>query len=618
MHNYSRFEDTSMDTTMYDQRVYFNPIYRNGTQFESTGIIGGGVQDVYFFNRPGTHSFLFGTSLYPYMATPDRTIFYNTRKPFTEISYSNLANTQWGEESLRFLHTQNMDAYSNVGLDLEVLSGRELFTNEDKRVTKFTLFANRTRDKYAAFGTFHFNRFSNYENGGLTNSETFRNTVGSDFIGDTVNLHHATTGYSNVKLFYTQKFVISEKRFYTDTLGVTTDSGTNFSFNHQLVVERNKRYYNEDLSDGYDLDFYDNFYYFHDDVKDSVVQDQIINTFQFILGDPYKDKLSARVYAGHELARYGMTSPEKYTVFTGFDTISHDPLQLDSTFKDTASAVFNNAFSNEVFIGFHLAGPPENNWYWNIDGKYYLLGYYRNNFEANATFSRRIIKKYRLGLRGNIENRNVSYFHNNYSSAFFQWENDFKASQLMRGVAFISSDSGSFEAEAATGLLTNYVYWDENAMPAQYDQVIYLLTAKISSHLHAGAFHSRNQLIFQYTTADDVLRLPLLALKTSNYIQKSFFNKALYAQLGFDLYITTPYTANAYMPATGVFYLQNAQTVGGYPFTDVFLSFRIQRTRLFGSYTNGISLFNSNFFTIADYPMRPSIFRIGVSWTFYD
>ena len=60
------------------------------------------------------------------------------------------------------------------------------------------------------------------------------------------------------------------------------------------------------------LSFYSNFYYFNGNVKDSVLQDQITNTFQFILGDPYTDKLSARVYAGHEFARYGHRSPEKY------------------------------------------------------------------------------------------------------------------------------------------------------------------------------------------------------------------------------------------------------------------------------------------------------------------
>jgi hypothetical protein len=115
-----------------------------------------------------------------------------------------------------------------------------------------------------------------------------------------------------------------------------------------------------------------------------------------------------------------------------------------------------------------------------------------------------------------------------------------------------------------------------------------------------------------------VLRLPLLAMKTSNFWEQSLFKGALIVQLGIDFYITTPYIGNAYMPATGVFFLQNTETIGGYPFADAFLSFRIKRTRLFGSYNNGFAIFNSNYFTAADYPTKPGYLRFGLAWTFYD
>jgi hypothetical protein len=412
--------------------------------------------------------------------------------------------------------------------------------------------------------------------------------------------------------------MVSEKEFYTDSLGVTTDSGKNFSFNHQIVAERNSRYYQDQFSLDLIPDFYDNFYYFNGDVKDSVVQDQIINTFQFILGDPYTDMLSARVYAGHEFARYGQRSPERYQVFDYFDTVSHVPLMLDSVFKDTAAIAFNNEFSNEIFVGFHLAGPPENEWYWNVDAKYYLAGYYRNNFTANATFSRKIFTNYRLGLKGNIENRNVSYYHNHYSSAFFKWDNDFKASQMIIGEAFLTNQENRFNAVISTGILTNYIYWDENAMPAQYDKVIYIVTGKFFKHFKVSGFNSHNRLLIQYTTADEVLKLPLVTMKTSNFWEQKLFKGALIAQLGIDFYITTPYKGNAYMPATGVFYLQNNETIGGYPFADLFLGFRIKRARLFGTYSNGFGLINNNYFTSAGHLTKAGYIRVGLAWTFYD
>ncbi len=619
MHNYSRFEDVELDTSLFDVHTDFNPLNRNGMAYENLGIIGNAAQSLSFFERPGNDQFLFGSSLYPYLATPDRTIFFNTRNPFTEIMYSTLLGVEWKEETIRFLHSQNMDPYSNIGIDFELLSGKELYDNETARATKFTLFGSRAKEKYSAFGTFHFNRFNNKENGGILDPDAFRNhSEAENWLYD-VNLLSASSSYSNMELFYTQKFVISEKKFYTDSLGVTTDSGKNVSFNHQLVAVRNRRQYQDDFNLTAIPAFYDSFYYFNGEVMDSVVNDKISNTIQLILGDPYKDKLSARVYAGHEFSRYGQRSPELYQVFSYFDTLSKTPLVLDSVFKDTASAVFTNEFFNELFIGFHLAGPPENLWYWNVDGKYYLSGYYRNNFVANATFARQVFKTYRLGLRGNIENRNVSYYHNHYSSAFFKWDNDFKPSQLLRGEAFLSNAEKRLDAVFSAGILTNYLYWDENALPSQYDKTAYIFAINLVKHFKISGFNSDNKILIQYSNAEEVLRLPLAAIKTSNYWEQVLFKGALTAQIGIDLYMTSSYTGNAYMPATGVFYLQNDETVGGYPFVDVFLGIQIKSARIFASLNNGLAgIISNNYFTTASYPAKPAFFRFGLGWTFHD
>ena len=619
MHNYSRFEDTGLDTSLHSLHLNFNPLNRNGTAYEYIGILGHAAQNIYLFDRPGPSHFLFGASMQPYLANPDRTVFYNTRKPFTEIMYSNMIGVQWNEESVRFLHTQNMDPFTNIGLDFELLSGKELYTNEESRVSKFTLFGSRAKQKYSAFGTFHFNRFNNRENGGIESPESFRNDSLSDKWLYPVRRNNALSGYTRMQLFYTQKLMLSEKRTFTDTLGVRTDSGRNISFNHQLMIERNSRFFEDRVQLSQLPDFYDNFYYYHERVKDSATLNDITNTFQLVLGDPYKDKLSARVYAGHEFSRYGQVSPEEFQVFFHFDTTSYEPLVLDSVYRDTAAAVMNTRFFNELFVGFHLAGPPQNEWYWNLDGKYYVAGYFRNNFNLNATFSRTVFKNYRLGLRGNIENRNVSYFHNHYSSAFFRWNNDFRASQLIRGEAFLTNPKQGFDAEFSAGVWTNYLYWDENALPAQYNQEAYIISGKFSKQFKVSGFNSHNQILFQYTTAEEVLRLPLLALKSSNYWEQVLFKGALKAQIGIDLYITTPYRGSAYMPATGVFYLQNEATLGGFPFADAFLGIRIKRTRIFASYNNGLAgIVSNNYFTAASYPTKPAFFRFGVAWTFYD
>jgi hypothetical protein len=608
-----------MDTSTFRLHQNFNPLYRIGDMYEKVGIIGHGAQNLNFFKRPVNKPFLFGAALYPYLANPDNTVFFNTRSPYTELIYSNTLGVDGKEETVHLMHTQNMDPFSNIGVEFELMSGTDLYPNEASRATRISLFGNRTKDKYSAFGTFHYNSFQNKENAGLYNLDGFLSRQATTLSSDTMNLENAYSGYKNLQLFYTQRYTLQEKITTTDTLGVSTTTGRNISVNHQLQAVRNMRFYGDEITAENLASVYNNSYYLNSTVKDSAVQDRISNTLQVILGDPYTDKLSARVFAGHEFVRYGQNSPEYYQYFSHFDTVSASPILLDSVFRDTTRAAFSNNFFNELFVGFHLAGPPENDWYWNIDAKYYLAGYYQNNFMIDATFSRALTDSLRLGLRGGIENRNVSYFHKQYSSAFFRWDNDFSSSQIIKGEAFLTSSERKFEASLTLGMLTNYQYWDEDALPAQYNPVMYIVSGVLNKNFTGGGFNSVNKLLIQYTTADDVLHLPLASLKTSNYWENTWFNDVLLTQLGFDLMITTPYLGNSYMPGTGVFYLQHEQTIGGYPFLDLFLSMRLKRARFFLSYNNVLSgLVSNNYFTLANYPMKPRYLGLGLGWTFYD
>jgi hypothetical protein len=154
-----------------------------------------------------------------------------------------------------------------------------------------------------------------------------------------------------------------------------------------------------------------------------------------------------------------------------------------------------------------------------------------------------------------------------------------------------------------------------------YDKDLLVLSAQFSKHLTLAGYNTDTRLLVQYSTAGDVLNLPLAAVYSSNYWKQSLFKGALIADLGFDLYLTTRYRASGYMPATGIFHLQDETNLGGYPFVDVFLAFHIKTTRLFASYNNvlqGIGFAGNNFFTAQPYPMKPRYFRLGLVWYFYD
>lgn len=621
MHNFTRFEETPLDTNLHQVQRDYNPAYKEGFSYESIGILGHALNHVDFFLRPEQDAFVFGRAWEPYLKTPERTIFFNTKTPFTSLAYSTNPFIEYREENVEALHTQNFSPFTNFGIVFNILAGKALYENQATRVNRVGLFGSHAKDRYSIFGTFYYNDFKVQDNGGLEDIESFLAEEEDKLWLYSVNLIDAKSHYRNLSLFLTQKYNLVERKTMTDSLGHKTTTGKTLSVSHQLNFERHLKDYEDRVNPSNLSPLYENYYYEIQNPRDSVSEDMLSNVFQLILGDPDYDKISARVFVGDELRRFGALSPHMVPVFSHVDTITTMPLALDSIFRDSAQSVFTNEFFNDVYVGFHMAGPTTGTWDWVVGGKYYLLGYQQNNFQVDATFSRKLMQKADLGIRGSLELKRPHYFTNTYSSSFFKWENDFPSLFSIKGEAFIKGDRDRMDVRAGIAYLSNFVYWDQHALPQVYDTDLLIFSGYFSRHFQISGYNSETKFLVQYTTADEVLRLPLAAIYTSNYWDQSLFRGALVTNLGFDLYYTTKYKASSYMPATGVFYLQDEYDVGGFPFLDVFLAFRVKRTRIYASLNNileGIGFIGNSYFTTYRHPMRPRNLRFGLVWTFYD
>ncbi|MFZ5940960.1 MAG: putative porin [Bacteroidota bacterium] len=614
-HNYTRFEATAPDTSIEDFHRIFNPLNRNLDNFSTLGILGNAAQNVDFLKRPASGYFLFGNVLQPYLNTPENTIFYNTRVPFTEISYTTIPFSTLGgkEETASVLHTQNLDPFTNFGFRLDLASGEASYSHDNSQLSNFTFFGSHAENKYAAFGSFHLNNYKLNENGGLMNPLLFMDSTIT-----TMNLSAATSQVRNISVFFTQKYNLQERITTSDSLGNKTTKGQNISLAHQFSLTNNMRKYN-DLTSTTWPSIYDTCYYPLLEVQDSVREDKLSNVLQLIWGDPYGEHMSARAYAGHELRKFSYTYPETGSYFHHMDTLSESPLLLDSAFRDTVRTALSKKYYNDLFLGFHLAGPTGKKWDWNLDGKYYLAGYYANNFNLDLSLKRVLGQNGLIGINASYALEKPNYYIESYSSAFFRWNNDFAPLLSARAEGFLRYGKLGSELRIRATQLTNLVYWDTDALPRQATVPVYLVSASIRQHLAAGGFHSDNRLLLQLPSDQQIIPLPLLSFYTSDYWEQSLFKGALIAQLGFDLYITTKYYGDSYMPATAVFYHQNDTLTGGFPFLDAFVNWKIKRTRFFFSWNNVLSdIAGRNYFTTWRYPQKPRYFRFGVIWTFYD
>ncbi len=609
-HNFTRFEDVPLDTNMHQIQRDYHPAFEHGFAYESLGNLGHALNHVDFHQRPDADQFLFGRAWDPYRKTPERTLFFNTKAPFTSLSYStNIFIKQIPEQNVQALHTQNFSPFTNFGLLFNILDGKPFYQNQQTRVNRMGLFGSHAKDKYSIFGTFYYNDFKVDENGGISNMGAFLKDSLENPIDYKTNLGDTSyTHYRDISFFATQNYKLLERSTHTDSLGNTTTRGKTLSLSHQLLIERQMKSYFDQYVNQDEVDnVYKNYYYLIDPALDSAREDRISNVVQLVLGDPDFDKISTRISVGHDFRRFTWLAPET--------------LHIDSTGQDTIVGQVHHQKYNDVHVGLHLAGPTTGTWDWVIDAKYYLMGYYQNDFQVHATFSRELDGNLNLGLRGSLDQKKPHYFTNRYSSSFIRWENDFPSMLRIKGEAFISSKDRETDMRLGITNITNFIYWDQLALPQLYDQNLMIFSAFFSKHFKLSGFNSDNKILVQHSTSKDVLRLPLASLYTSNYWEQSLFKGALVADLGFDVYYTTKYNANAYMPSTSVFHLQDDYSVGGFPFLDVFIAIKIKRTRIFATYNNllhGLSFTGNHYFTTPLYPAKARSLRFGLVWIFYD
>ncbi len=146
-----------------------------------------------------------------------------------------------------------------------------------------------------------------------------------------------------------------------------------------------------------------------------------------------------------------------------------------------------------------------------------------------------------------------------------------------------------------------------------------VFTASVFKSFILGKFQFDNEVVYQYDGKTDVLKLPDLILMHSIYFSTELFKSAVSAQLGVDIFYNTSYYANAYMPATGIFYIQKDKKTGNYPYLDVFVNIKIKRAMIFAKFEHiNKGLFDYNYYMTPHYPMQDGAFKLGVKWRFFN
>lgn len=559
-----------------------------------------------FFDRISDPDKFLYAYLYPFMHIPENALFMNVQVPFTELVWTFGGPRETSEQTFRIRHSQNVNRFLNFGLVYDVIYSLGQYNYQRAEDKAFTFYSSYTRTKYKMYFSAGINNLGTFENGGITSIDELSKKLDTREIP--VNLGSLNLSKSDLKnrnILLVQRYSMGNQSDSKDTLNQKSHGflGLSGTFSHILTFENDKRTY----TDNYPLSgFYPVINIDSSATHDSLYFRILRNTvrFDFTTDQSRKFRLGGGIGLRNELIRYSQIMP------------THD-----TNFADTAAW----RRSNNVVVG-RLFNNIGEKFRWTANGELYLTGPRAGDFSIKGIISKTFGWKRgnaEWDITGSVINRQPAFWYDMWGSNNFEWQNNFKKEfRIDIGTAF-SYPARKAQVKFNYAIIDNYSDFNTFARPSQHGGGLSVAAISASKELSAWKFHLATDVVVQKSSNSDILDLPLLSVRSAGYFGHLFrfrqTNGKLNTQIGADVTYHTLYYPYAWMPSSGRFYRQDIVKAGNYPFLNLFLNLKLQRTRIFLMFDHVNSgLMGYNYFLVPSYPLNIRMFRYGIAWTFYN
>ncbi|MBN2518942.1 MAG: hypothetical protein JXB17_00420 [Bacteroidales bacterium] len=627
------YKDSIACDTAWNSFQIMNPIYKNNISCSYLGGLGSPYLNNDFNSRV-TDEHLFLSPYKKYIHQSLNTIFYNSKKPFSNVTYtSSTGSKEKLEQSLRLIHNQNINPKFNGGFQYYIISDNGQYQADwnDKlkrsRINSLSFYSNFNGDNYSAHGDIDFNIIGPLEETGGIVFDTVITDTSLRSQNIDVRLKSAETRIKNQNFFFLHEYKFGNYKNYIDSIDISNDPI--FSLVHSIHFNRSIRNYYDRGKSSDPYDYYPNNYYIDSlNTNDSAYIRSISNSFYFkILENPFsKFTLTGTAGVTFNLEKFGYSVPIDTIVnFRPDNIVNIDDNLIVFHNNDTSFNFFYDTTFFETAVNGNFYTIVRNKFYLNIQSNYYLSGYNKNDFNIKFIVSKSIKilnQKNWLIIEAYNKKETPNYLISNYCSNYLKWDNNFKP-LINKYLKFeFVNDTSNYNISFTINNINNYTYLNAKVIPDQLENSIYVYSANLGFRFNLWKFYFNNKLLFQETNAaDSVLSLPKFSVYNSTYFQFNIVKNVLKAQIGFDFYYNTKFYMPAYNPAFGQFHTQNEKILGNYPYFDIFINAKWKRVRIFGLLEHAntiIQLHNRNYFSALHYPRNAWWIKLGISWNFYD
>ena len=259
---------------------------------------------------------------------------------------------------------------------------------------------------------------------------------------------------------------------------------------------------------------------------------------------------------------------------------------------------------------------------WGSVSNIILFGAHKGSFLSNLNvkykFTNDTLASY-IRLKFISQREYPSPFLINYSSNNFDWNNDFNPMNFNKLEAIISWPGINTFLNMRSGIISDYIYYNIEAIPSQFDEQIIFLSAELKNDLYLNKVTLSNRIIYQKSSNMMILPLPELSYKGTLKFETYLFKGEMFGGVGVDMSYYSSYFAQAYMPALGVYHIQDEKEIGNYPYFDVYIKAKVKNLRLLFKYQHvNEGLGDNTYYSALHYSAPPRQFVFGLSWIFYN
>lgn len=614
--DYNRVEIGPLDTMLTDYRIDY-PFYREDVGDIAQGALGQTSLPLNYFRRPQFFDFSFASPYYAYTYNMENVPFYNTKRPLIRMNYAESGQKRYREENFGIMVAQNISPTTGFNVDYKSRGTKGQYIWSRTKNHNLSLAVSHTGRRYSIHAAYYNNHIEQQENGGVVGKWAIADTTFSMASGVPMRLAdaEAQNTYHNNAFFVTQSYGIPLQRLTESDFSMAGLSavyiGHSFEYsswskvysdkNAPFINERGHRDENGDfVADT--MNYYQNWFINPVQTRDSIYE-RVISNRVFIQAQPWdRNGVVGTIDAG-----------------IGLDLHTYSQFELN----DYLTGRYTTEHRTSWFAYGSVSGKIKKYVDWDGNLKFYPSGYRGGDLSIGAHLALTgYLRGHPLILEGrfSLERRSPTYWQENLFSNHYVWNTPLDKENETRLEVKFSVPDYAFEVGAWQGVATNKIYYASDSNVAQYDGSVSLTSVYARKDFRLGGLHLDHRVLLQWSTNQEVVPVPLLSAFLSYYYEFWVVRDVLRLQIGLDGRYNTRYYAPGYNPALSVYYNQREEEVGNYPYMDAFVMAKWKRMRIFLKYQHvNKGLFgNGEYFSAARYPLNPGMFKIGISWGFYD